>query len=174
MSILPFFFMPLTRSTPPIKTRHEPALPGLQFINPEGLYDPAPNGYTHVVTAPLGGAAGYRLVQVAGQGGERPDGSLPADFETQLAQALANLNTALGAAGAALDDVTKLTVLIVDHSHERLQTLSRHVQQYWPRRPAPACTLIPVARLALDGMLFEVEATAVVAGNRSRDNPTRR
>lgn len=27
----------------------------------------------------------------------------------------------------------------------------------------PACTLIPVPRLALDGMLFEVEALAAVA-----------
>jgi hypothetical protein len=29
--------------------------------------------------------------------------------------------------------------------------------------PAPACTLIPVPRLALDEMLFEVEAVAAVA-----------
>lgn len=174
MSILPFFLMPLARSTPRIQVRHEPAQPGLQFINPEGLYDPAPNGYTHVVTAPLGGPAGHRLVQVAGQGGERADGSLPGDFETQVAQALANLATALTAAGAAMNDVTKLTVLIVDHSHDRLLALGRQVQQSWPQRPAPACTLIPVARLALDGMLFEVEATAVVAGGRPRDNSPQR
>ncbi|RYF52769.1 MAG: RidA family protein, partial [Comamonadaceae bacterium] len=39
-------------------------------INPEGLYDPAPNGYTHVVAAPLQG----RTVFAAGQGGENAAG----------------------------------------------------------------------------------------------------
>ncbi len=74
------------------------ALPIL--INPPRLYDPRPNGYSHVavVTSPA------RFIYVAGQGGEDAAGELP-----------------------------------------------------------PACTLIPVPRLALDGMCFEVEATAVQA-----------
>ena len=128
------------------------------FINPPGLYDPRPNGYSHVAVA----SAPARWVFVAGQGGEDASGHLPEDFAAQVQQALHNLVTALGAADARLGDVVKLTVLIVDHSDERLGVWSRAVNAAWGGRPAPACSLIPVPRLALDGMLFEVDATAVV------------
>ncbi|GGC68502.1 RidA family protein [Undibacterium terreum] len=129
----------------------------LSFLNPQGLYDPRPNGYTHVVVV----QAPARLIYIAGQGGENAEGQLPAQFEQQVRQALGNLRLALAAAEAGLSDVAKITVLIVDHSEERLAVLSRELNQAWGDLPAPACTLIPVPRLALDGMLFEIEATAV-------------
>lgn len=130
----------------------------LSFINPPGLYDPRPNGYTHVVVAD----APSRLVYIAGQGGENEAGELADDFGLQVEQALRNLTLALAAADATLADVAKLTVLVVDHSESRLRILTDRLRAAWGSRPAPACTLIPVPRLALDGMLFEVEATAVL------------
>ena len=129
----------------------------LKFINPPGLYDPRPNGYSHVVVA----EAPARLIYIAGQGGENADGVLSEDFGTQVKQALNNLQTALDAAGAGLANVAKLTVLIVDHSEERLGIFGGALGAVWGDNPAPACTLIPVPRLALDGMLFEIEATAI-------------
>ncbi|USX27210.1 RidA family protein [Oxalobacteraceae bacterium OTU3CINTB1] len=129
----------------------------LKFINPPGLYDPRPNGYSHVVVA----EAPARLIYIAGQGGENADGVLSEDFGTQVKQALANLQTALSAAGAGFANVAKLTVLIVDHSEERLRIFGSALGEAWGDNPAPACTLIPVPRLALDGMLFEIEATAI-------------
>jgi enamine deaminase RidA (YjgF/YER057c/UK114 family) len=129
----------------------------LKFINPPGLYDPRPNGYSHVVVA----EAPARLIYIAGQGGETADGVLPEDFGTQVKQALDNLQTALDAAGAGLSNVAKLTVLIVGHSEERLRIFGGALGEVWGDNPPPACTLIPVPRLALDGMLFEIEATAI-------------
>nr|WP_315221977.1 RidA family protein [uncultured Duganella sp.] len=129
----------------------------LSFINPPGLYDPRPNGYSHVVVA----QAPASIIYIAGQGGENADGVLSEDFETQVKQALSNLQTALDAAGARLANVAKLTVLIVDHSEERLRIFGASLSAAWGDNPAPACTLIPVPRLALDGMLFEIEATAI-------------
>ena len=127
------------------------------FLNPAQLYDPRPNGYTHVVAA----TTPARIVHVAGQGGEDGAGQLAASFEAQVEQALANLRTALVAADALLSDVVKITVLIVGHDADRLATVSRAIGASWGACPPPACTLIPVPRLALDGMLFEIEATAV-------------
>lgn len=130
----------------------------LAFSNPPGLYDPAPNGYSHVATV----APGTRLVLLAGQGGETPDGALAAQFQAQVRQALANMCTALQAAGSGPLHVARLVALVVDHSEERLHVLGAELDRVWGSATKPACTLIPVPRLALDGMLFEIEATAVV------------
>ena len=130
----------------------------LHFLNPPGLYDPRPNGYSHVACIDLPA----RLIHVAGQGGEDAAGRLPADFAAQVEQALDNLQTALAAAGAGLADVARLTALVVDHSEQRLAVFSQALMRRWGALPTPACTLIPVPRLALDGMLFEIDASAAV------------
>lgn len=136
------------------------APPGLfGFINPTGLYDPSANGYSHVAVVRLPA----RLIHVAGQGGETADGTRSPRFEVQVRQALDNLVLALTSAGASLADVAKLTVLVVDHDEDRLGILSEQIGRRWPLGRAPTCTLIPVPRLALDGMLFEIEATAYAA-----------
>lgn len=132
----------------------------LEFSNPAGLYDPAPNGYSHLAKV----AAGARLVFVAGQGGENSEGALVPDFAGQVRQAFANLETALAAAGASMRSVAKLTVLVVDHGEAKLAVFGAELARVLGGGTAPACTLIPVPRLALDGMLFEVEAVAVLAG----------
>ena len=130
----------------------------LTLINPAGLYDPAPNGYSHVAAV----AAGARLAFIAGQGGETEDGMLAPDFRLQVRQALRNLGIAVAAAGARPSDIAKLTVLIVDHSEQRLHVFGEELTAAFGEGPKPACTLIPVPRLALDGMLFEVEAIALL------------
>ena len=135
-----------------------PRAPYLEFINPPDLYDPRINGYSHVAVA----NHAAKIIFAAGQGGEDMCGGLRADFAVQVKQALANLRTALQAAGADIPDIAKVTVLIVDHSMERLAIFSRAWRELLGDWPAPACTLIPVPRLALDGMLFEIEAIAVL------------
>lgn len=132
--------------------------PILTLHNPPGLYDPAPNGYSHIAIV----EAGARTLHIAGQGGEDASGRLAEGFEAQVRQAFDNLRTALHAAGAAPRDVARLTVLIAGHSEDRLRTLGAALREGWAGAPLPACTLIPVPRLALDGMLFEVDATAVL------------
>lgn len=147
-------FFPTTVSPPT-------ALP--LFINPPRLYDPRPNGYSHVAVA----TSPARFIYVAGQGGEDASGALSPDFGAQVNQALCNLRTALEAAGAEPRDVVRLVVLVVDHSEARLAVFGRALAAAWGDEPPPACTLIPVPRLALDGMLFEIEATAVKALTRA-------
>ncbi len=131
----------------------------LRFVDPPALYDPRSNGYSHlaVVQNP------QRWLLVAGQGGEDAAGRLSGDFAAQVDQALRNLCSALEAGGAGLPDVARIRVLVVDHSEARLAVFGAAWARLLTGLPPPACTLIPVPRLALDGMLFEIEATAVVS-----------
>jgi enamine deaminase RidA (YjgF/YER057c/UK114 family) len=140
------------------RRQEEHMMNALTLINPEGLYDPAPNGYSHVASV----VAGSRLVFIAGQGGETEDGTLSPDFRLQVRQALRNLGIAIAAVGARMSDIAKLTVLIVDYSEQRLQVFGEELTAALGAGPKPTCTLIPVPSLALDGMLFEVEAVAVL------------
>ena len=144
--------------------------PQLHHLQPTGLYDATPNGYTHVVT--VHGPAQWAFV--SGQGGENQAGDLPDSFAAQAQQALSKLKLALLAAGADMGQVVKLTLLIVDHSEARFNDGQAAVRLHWgdgspgdgapsntlPR--FPACTLIPVPRLALPGMLIEVDAVAAL------------
>jgi enamine deaminase RidA (YjgF/YER057c/UK114 family) len=128
-----------------------------QFINPAGLYDPTPNAYSHVAVVP----AGHTLVFVAGQGGETADGNLANDFRTQLKQSFSNLATALATQGLTLRDVVKQTTLVVNHDHEKHLILVEESSIIWNDLQFPVNTLIPVPRLALEGMLIEIDVTAV-------------
>jgi enamine deaminase RidA (YjgF/YER057c/UK114 family) len=131
----------------------------VQLFNPTGLYDPVPNGYSHGAAV----AAGARLILLSGQGGETITGALPpGGFAAQLRQSLDNVVIALKAAGVGPEHVARLLVLVVDHDEGKLAQLGKALDRIWGDRMKPACTLIPVPRLALDGMLVEIEATAAV------------
>jgi len=130
---------------------------GLTIVNPKTLYDPSPNGYsTAVITPP-----GARLAYISGQGGQDGTGALSPDFAAQVRQAYANLGAALEALGARPDQVAKLTVFVVDHDMSKLGVLTQAVTEMFGRA-LPAQTLIPVPKLAIDPMLFEVEAVVVL------------
>ncbi|MCV9943986.1 MULTISPECIES: RidA family protein [unclassified Rhizobium] len=129
----------------------------LTIVNPKNLYDPSPNGYSTAVIVPRQG----RLAYISGQGGQDSTGGLSPDFAVQVKQAYANLRTALDALGARPDQVAKLTVFVVDHDMSKLEVLTRNVKDMFGEA-LPAQTLIPVPKLAIDPMLFEVEAVVIL------------
>ena len=130
----------------------------LTIVNPPSLIDPTQYGYSTAVIVP----AGARMAYVSGQGGEDRTGALSPDLATQVAQAYANLVAALDGIGARRDQVAKLTSYVVDHDMSKLGVLTRGAVETFGDR-LPAHTLVPVPRLAVDGMLFEVEAVVVLA-----------
>jgi enamine deaminase RidA (YjgF/YER057c/UK114 family) len=129
----------------------------LTIVNPQNLYDPTPNGYSTAVITPTNA----RLAYVSGQGGQDGTGALSPDFAAQVEQAYANLGAAIEALGARPDQVAKLTVFVVDHDMSRLEVLTRNVKAMFGDA-LPAQTLVPVPKLAIDPMLFEVEAIVVL------------
>lgn len=128
-----------------------------QIVNPPHLHDPRPNGYSTAVIAPAAG----RLAFISGQGGQDRTGALSPDFATQVAQAYANLADVIAALGGRAEQVVKLTVYVVDHDMAKLGPLTETVMRMFGDR-LPAQTLVPVQKLAIDPMLFEVEAVLLL------------
>ncbi len=122
--------------------------------NPDGLYDPSANAYSHIAVVP----ANTRLVFIAGQVGGTPKG----DFATQVRQMFVNLRTAIEAAGGDMGAIAKLTVLIVDHSKDKHRVLIAEVEKAFGAGLKPTCTIIPVPLMAFDNQLVEIEAVGVL------------
>ncbi|WP_395448214.1 RidA family protein [Aminobacter sp. UC22_36] len=129
----------------------------LTIVNPPNLHDPSPNGYSTAVIVPNNSRVAY----ISGQGGQDSTGALSPDFAAQVKQAYANLRAALDALGARPDQVAKLTVFVVDHDMSKLGVLTQNVKEMFGET-LPAQTLVPVPKLAIDPMLFEVEAVVVL------------
>lgn len=144
----------------PKNTRYQSPKASLDLINPAGLYNPSSNAYSHIAVCQGSG----RLSFIAGQGGETADGNLSASFPQQVEQALDNLATALSAIGADFSQLAKITLFIVAHDEAKLAIWSRAFNARLADHPAPACTLIPVPRLALDKMLIEIDAVVWQTG----------
>ncbi|MGK9236898.1 RidA family protein [Inquilinus limosus] len=128
------------------------------FLNPETM--PAPNGYSQVVLIP----AGARLVQLAGQVGIRPDGSIAApDFAGQAAQAFENVRAGLAAVGSDFEHVIKLNMFVTDFAAQG-PTLREVRDRYVNRAAPPASTTLQVSRFFREGLLFELDVLAAVPG----------
>jgi enamine deaminase RidA (YjgF/YER057c/UK114 family) len=129
----------------------------IERINPTEL--PAPSGFSHAVAA-----AGGRLVFLAGQTGYGPDGQIvPGGVVPQFERALANLLTALRAAGGEPTDLVSLTIYAVDLAEYRAH--GRQIGEAWRRlcgREYPAMAAIGVSRLWDANALVEIQGFAAV------------
>jgi enamine deaminase RidA (YjgF/YER057c/UK114 family) len=129
----------------------------LELINPAGL--PTPTTYTHVVIA-----TGSRLVFIAGQEPEDEHGKLIGlgDLAHQAHQVFSNVGRALAAAGARPDQVTKITIFVVDYRREHLPVIEAgRLALFGDHKPAD--TLVGVEALSPHpDYLIEVEAIAVI------------
>ena len=130
-----------------------------QIINPQELYNPRSNGYSHIAVVP----PNMRVIHIAGQGGENKNGEISPFFDQQVQQVFYNIQQALASAQAQLSDIAVLRILAVHYHPEKHQILIRHIRSLWKDHVFPVCTLIPVTGLALSDMQIEIEATAYTA-----------
>ena len=135
----------------------------IERINPGELA--RPSGFSHAVSAPAG-----RMVFLAGQIGMDRDGKVvDGGIVPQFEQALANLLTALAAAGGQPADLASLTVYLTDV--EDYQAHGKDIGAVWRRLAGPeypAMAGVGVTRLWLPGALVEIQGIAVVGADRVR------
>jgi 2-iminobutanoate/2-iminopropanoate deaminase len=124
-----------------------------QEIRVPGMAEPISH-FTHVVkVGPLVFVSGCVATDAAGNvvGGR--------DVVAQARQVHENLKACLGAAGATFADVCKVTVFLKNiDDREKINTVRK--EYFGPHRPAS--TLVEISRFVRDGMLLEIEATAVL------------
>jgi enamine deaminase RidA (YjgF/YER057c/UK114 family) len=121
--------------------------------DPFPVRDPYHGIYAHGVET----RAGARILHISGQVGESPEGALPANFEGQCRQALANLESVLHVARMTLRDLVKMTFYLV--RREDLGALVA-VRKDLLEGVRPAVTTLFVAGLVAPAWLVEIEAVA--------------
>ena len=81
------------------------------------------------------------------------------DMRSQISLALDNLETVLAAAHMCLGDIIRLGIYATDVD-EALRNFDLLGLRFGSIQNAPPMTLLGVTRLAIPGLLFEIEATA--------------
>jgi reactive intermediate/imine deaminase len=128
-------------------------MPTHTLIRARGLSEPISH-YSDAVRA-------GNTVYVSGQGSVDEHGRLVGrgDVAAQTRKVLDNMTLALAAAGASLDDVVKVTVYLADVDD---RPKVNEVRKAYFGANKPASTLVEISRFAIEGMLVEIEAVAVV------------
>ncbi len=129
----------------------------MEIVNPPGW--PRPSGYANAVSAT------GRVIAVAGQIGwdPRTQQIVSDDFTEQADRAFANLAEILGATGARLAHVVRLTWFVTDRDayvaarRALAEVYRRHFGGHYP-----AMSVIFVSGLLEPRAKVEIEATAVV------------
>jgi enamine deaminase RidA (YjgF/YER057c/UK114 family) len=130
----------------------------VERINPAQLA--RPSGFSHAVSVTAG-----RTVFLAGQVGIDRDGKVVSGgVVAQFEQALANLLTALAAAGGQPGDLVSLTIYIVDMAD--YQAHGKQIGAAWRRLAGadyPATAGVEVTRLWDPEALVELQGIAAVS-----------
>jgi enamine deaminase RidA (YjgF/YER057c/UK114 family) len=130
----------------------------VERINPAGLA--RPSGFSHAVSV-----TASRIIFLAGQVGMDRDGTVVGGgVVVQFEQALANLLTALAAAGGQPADLVSLTIYIVDLAD--YQAHAKEIGAVWRRLAGteyPATAGVGVTRLWAPEALVELQGIAAVS-----------
>jgi enamine deaminase RidA (YjgF/YER057c/UK114 family) len=127
----------------------------ITLISPEGLV--ASPAFSHVAVVP----AGAETIYVGGQNAVDQTGAIVGgdDPAAQTRKTMANLVTALEAAGASLDDVISMTVLMVD-GIDLAASYAAAAETLAALETPPLVTAAMVSALGVPGALVEVSAIA--------------
>ncbi len=132
----------------------------IEYVSPDGLHkDPA---FSQVVIS----QGNVHTVYVGGQNAVNPAGEIvgKGDIGRQTEQVFENLEIALSAAGARLENVIKWNVYVVQG--QSLQPAFEAFQRVFGNRSnPPLVTVLFVAGLANPDFLLEIEAIAAVPHN---------
>jgi enamine deaminase RidA (YjgF/YER057c/UK114 family) len=128
----------------------------VDYINPSGLQKP--RGYTQVVSV----SGPHRTIYVGGQDAVNEKGELvgKGSLKAQTEQILGNIEIALAAADAKLENLIKLTFYLMAGQNPLEGFMA--FQERWQNKPnPPVITVVFVSGLGNPDWLVEIDAIAV-------------
>ncbi len=129
----------------------------VDYINPEGLLKS--RGFTQAVSV----SGPHKTIYIGGQDAVNEKGETvdKGNLKQQITQILSNIEKALDAAGAKLENVVKWNVYLVAGQNP-VEGFSAF-QEKWGNKPnPPAITVLFVSGLGNPAWLVEIDAVAVV------------
>jgi enamine deaminase RidA (YjgF/YER057c/UK114 family) len=128
----------------------------VEYFNPEGLQKP--RGYTQVVSVSGPG----KTIYIGGQDAVNEKGETigKGSLKDQTGQILSNMEKALAAVEAKLENIVKLTIYIVAGQNPR-DGFSAFQQRLQNNTNPPVITVVFVAGLGKPDWLIEIDAIAV-------------
>jgi 2-iminobutanoate/2-iminopropanoate deaminase len=130
------------------------------FINPPELPE-WKQAFSQIVTVKSGSML---TAYLSGQVSVDQDNNLIGenDLEKQAAQAFQNLQKALDSVGATTKDVVKINIYVKNYKTSDAGVVGEAFRKAFSHENLPASTWLGVQSLALEGMLIEVDAIAVM------------
>ena len=125
-----------------------------EYMNPSGIADPSPSGFSAVVKA-------GNTVYIAGMVAQDENGNVVGvgDTEEQTRQIWRNIEVAVKAAGGSLADIVKTTTYVTGIEHA--PAIRKVRGELFASNP-PTSTLLVVSELANPAYVVEIESIAVV------------
>ncbi len=100
-------------------------------------------------------------IYISGQGGQRPDGSIPDKFEDQASQALENIRAIVTAAGLSMKHIVYAQVYLEDVNN--YEQLNKIFAKYFPATP-PARAVLGVSRVPQSSIIINAVAVRDLNG----------
>lgn len=130
--------------------------PAIVSINPPGLFDPTPSGFSHIRVDTRNGVA-YISGQVALNANRSIVGTT---LEEQLEVTTDNIKIALEAIGSSISDILAIGFYVKNYNPSTDIGLVRQTNLVLG---SPALTIISTPSLALDPLLVEIDVKALVS-----------
>ena len=129
------------------------------YLNPPELFPSQQYGFSQIVVS-RGGALVHLSGQVAWDAQEQIGAA--GDLAAQTRRALANVETAVRAAGGTRDDIVSLRLYIVAGQMGQGRIIREALLAFFDPKRLPVSTWIGVSALANPDFLIEIEAAAVI------------
>ena len=129
----------------------------VEHLNPEGMH--ANPAFSQGIILP----AGARTLLIGGQNGVDAEGRIvsKSDVGKQAEKALSNLKLVLDAAGGAIEDLVKVTI-VIEQNADLSAAFGAWMAVWGNRHNPPTVKVLKVAGLADPDFLIEIEAQAVL------------